>query len=347
MKQSRPLSLAIYWGNVPAIKHILRYGADLERVDHNGKTPLENCLAYRIGQMPRVRQQTIATWMMATDAFDEKAIEIFQILLEGGANVNRQTQKKETLLYAICARQGLENGIRISIIKKLLEHGANVNEPDFEGSTPLIVACQNIAFDLDETERLEVISELQAYDVDVKRTNYAGVTALITACQNATSPPDDVRAVESLFVYGADVDSPDPYSDTPLMLVCKSRELSTHRKLRLIEVLISYGGNQNLVNGKGDTALMISLGSQSVALGTHNFAVISTLLNDSVNVNVMNSNGDLALIMLCESGLSFEDKLYIWEKLVALGADPNHFNHEGDTVTDKVGSEFAAWSSRS
>jgi ankyrin repeat protein len=106
-----PLRLAVDLGNIPMIRALLRAGADREAPDSTGKTVL-----------------IIAIEM-------EHPLEIIEILVRAGANVNAFCQVKEPPLTPLVA--AIERGDS-QIIKLLIQFGANVN------NNPLEVAIRSI-----------------------------------------------------------------------------------------------------------------------------------------------------------------------------------------------------------
>ena len=125
-----PLSQAVYWGNLPAIKLLLKAGANVDQVDHEGHTPLENCLAHRTGY------RSMTAELITAGRFDKHSIEIFEVLLLNGADTNRLGPDGRTRLHDLCAYGGLLYGIRTPIVRNLLRYGALVDPLSSDGSHP-------------------------------------------------------------------------------------------------------------------------------------------------------------------------------------------------------------------
>ena len=176
-----PLTQAVFWGNVPAVKALLSAGASTEKLDRTGYTPLEDCLIYYEGY----------GW------------EIFDLLLRAGANVNRNGPGGWTLLYHVCAHGKYIDGARLSIIGQLLSYGALIDSQSSAGFTPLNILCSNKS--IDNLERVEIARLLLAHNAKLTVANREGATAFMSACQNVTLLANDHGLIETLLMHGADI----------------------------------------------------------------------------------------------------------------------------------------------
>ena len=106
------LFIACGEGQVDAARLLLDKGADVNRADYHGSTPLH--LACAAGHL-----------------------DVARLLLEKGAEVDRATESGYTPLYAACTHG------RVGVARLLLDKGADVNKADKDGTTPLHIVCRN------------------------------------------------------------------------------------------------------------------------------------------------------------------------------------------------------------
>ena len=256
-----PLSQAIGWANLPAIKMLLEAGADMDRCDVEGHTPLEIWLALRTGYVPPHVHTSIQSWLQVKRRFDEQADEIFQLFLRSGADLNGPSTRGNSILHEVCSCHTLENGMRTNLIKMLLLYGAHIDSPSAVGETPLMMICENTS--IDETERLDVLFAFQRHSVNLDLTDNKGETALIKAFRNPSTPPDDFRSIEFLLANGANIDTCNSQGDTPLLIVCGSEILPIERKIGLLFVLNRGRADMARINHDGDGAMTKALNTRS------------------------------------------------------------------------------------
>ena len=121
-------ALHLSFGNLEIVKLLLDSGADINAVSKNGfsATPLQGAAAF-------------------------KKIDLAQLLIVRGANVNCRGQEGVTPLHEVAGNGELE------FAKLLLEHGANLNAKDDHGKTPL-----TIALEYKQTEMAKFLREQKA-----------------------------------------------------------------------------------------------------------------------------------------------------------------------------------------
>ena len=175
---TQQLIVAAEADNVPSIKRLLAQGANINKQDARGRTPV----------------------MAATQANQVNAV---RALIEAGADINiRDNRNDNPFLYA--GAEGLLN-----ILKLTIAAGADTKLTNRFGGTALIPAC--------ERGHVEVVTELLTHtDVDVNHVNNLGWTALLEAIILSDGGPRHQQIVRLLLAHGADITIADKDGVTPL-----------------------------------------------------------------------------------------------------------------------------------
>lgn len=169
--------------NLPKIKMLLEYGADIHHVNSKGENGLHVCSRYG-------------------------ACEVVEILTKHGVEVNALNMKRQTPLATACTRAAFalhgQQGI-LTTLELLLEHGADPMIPDEQGLTPLHVLMLQLCSSIDIASFVEVLvrcgASMNARD-DMLRTpvHYASY---------ATAHRDWPKKLKELMSFGADVNLQD------------------------------------------------------------------------------------------------------------------------------------------
>ena len=129
-----PLSLALREDSIfvfATVEALLDSGADIEKTDLAGCTPLE-------------------TWISKSSWYDTS---VLHLLLKRHVNVNRINEQGRSPLAQVCAAAEWHSlDVRISVIQKLIEYESDVNQADSDGNTAAMIICMN-----------PTLSELQKY----------------------------------------------------------------------------------------------------------------------------------------------------------------------------------------
>lgn len=157
-------------------------------------------------------------------------LEIVQLFITSGANINLQNNLEKTaLMYAS------ENGF-VEIVKLLLGAGADVNLQSDEGMTALIYAC--------EGDFVDIVKLLLSAGANLNLLGYDR-TALMSACERSFI--EVVRLL--LAVPTIHVNIKNYYEGyTALMYACKSDNVE------IVKLLLAAGADITLVDEHGHTA---------------------------------------------------------------------------------------------
>jgi hypothetical protein len=126
----RRLVVAVIKKDIQEAKRILETGVDTNTTDGFG-TPI-------LMLVPRVNSMDVNTRNPdEKNAMQLKCIEMFTLLLEKGADINKQDAFGLTTLYSIVVDNSIRKADKLKYIEILLDKGADVNIPCKSGSTVL------------------------------------------------------------------------------------------------------------------------------------------------------------------------------------------------------------------
>ena len=145
-------------------------------------------------------------------------MELLQVLLDFGADVNVVDQRGETAIHKLCSWSlCTKSGEGPETLNLLLQHGAHPDVKDIKGNTPLHYCCK-------EVEK-GILSILTADErVDVTAQNDEGKTCLHFAAAVGNS-----LLTKKLIMHGCDVNKQCHNGNTPLHEVFKkSTQTNVH-----------------------------------------------------------------------------------------------------------------------
>lgn len=224
-----PLYQAAFVGDVDTVKYLLSIGADVNKGNEHGKTPLH----------------------VAAAAESERALELVKILVTHGADVNARIESKglpegtthmaegqtplhEATTVVRLVQQGddFEFHSNIDVVRFLVDHGADVNATDAWGCTPLFYA--------QSSDVVELLVE-RGTDLGIKNTEDGG-----TVLHDAASM-GDLEGVKLFVSHGADIAARDFEGETPLHKAALSRNQT------IVDYLASQGADLSARSKRGET----------------------------------------------------------------------------------------------
>lgn len=206
----------------------------------------------------------------------EGHLEIVELLIKAGANVNMQESWGNTAL-ACAAISGYEE-----IVKKLIAAHAYLDTPGFQDNTALSYAA--------ELETNNITKMLVEAGADINFPSGYNNPLFVAARHGR------LETVKYLISKGANVNIADE-SGNPLLVClienlnfCRDESQSANME-SIFRLLIEAGANVNAVNAKGENALI------PCVRGTH-INLINLLLLQKININAKTTWGGTALMQL-------------------------------------------------
>ncbi|UKZ46576.1 hypothetical protein TrVGV298_000781 [Trichoderma virens] len=301
------LQVACREGTIEAVRFLLDHGAD---VNAEGGSQFSTSLQAAAGRT--------GVW------YEPAKLQIMEMLINNGAEVNQQSGECGTALQTACLREEsvpvlllLENGADVNArggrhgtalmaactwsyakrVRLLLDRGADVNAQTEEHGTALMVACEPKYTNLRKAN-MEVVRLLLDRGADVNAQGGKYGTALSAACRG------DSELAQLLLVRGADVHLQDCAAWHSAALCKTSKYLNDNDNvLRLLlgqdgidvnHMHEEYGSAlHTMMSINHDNALEDKVAMQEWRKG------VDVLLEHSIDANAMNERLGSALHVAC------------------------------------------------
>ena len=278
-------------------------------------------------------------------------VEVAQLLLANGADVNLNRRGGSPLHYAITSSPAQpEKKERLAMVRLLLKYGADVSVRDQDNGTVLHSAILHGL-----TAEIPFLIDSGA-PIEAKQNN--NMTPLMIACQKSRA------STQLLLAGGANPNSALPSGHDCLCLAIDCGSENDDDRVRTIKLLIDYGANVD-GNGPNFAPLCQSLTTDSILQYTtveallnagadiekadltgytpletwiersqwHYRNVFDLLLKRNVDVDKLNYQRRSPISQVCAApgDRSFAQRWYIVQELIGSGADVNQADANGDT----------------
>jgi len=276
---------AIEFENIQVFSDAIRAGWNIDIADpeYDGMTPLMKAAksgAVQISQLLIVSGADInaktnsgVTVLMLAAAGGSS--ELVDELIHHGAEILARDNSGKTALYWAAEWGNTE------IIQLLIENGSDINQADSDGISPIMIAANS----LNPSSYFYLIQR----GADPTLTAKNGTNALCILLKGSIH---HVAIFEDLMQRGIDVNAADQESgDTPLIMAVRFRGLSG-----FINPLIHSGANINHANQVGETPLMEAISHQ------RDLDIIKVLLDRGADINLQDTTGRNALAVAVEKG---------------------------------------------
>jgi ankyrin repeat protein len=221
-------------------------------------------------------------------------------LLAHGADVHAQNDSQYTAMH-FAARAPINNEI---IFRALTDKGANIDAKSFRGKTSLMLAC--------EEGNAQSVQCLLSLGADKKIRNNYGFTALQYAVDSSINSKK-IAALEAMLDNGADIiEETDAEGNTSLITAC----ISQHRPT--VNCLLKHHAKINTQNNAGKAAIHFMASQAGQA------QILADLLDKKANIELMDNEGNTALILACQANDTGSAKL-----LLERGANAKAINRYG------------------
>lgn len=260
------LDCAAQFGNIESAKLILARAATLGIKDEIIRCAVRFAVIGNQVEMAKylidqegAKTEIYSTQQQMTPLMETSMLEMVQLLVDRGANVNANNNNMYTPLYQAIAnfrKPTLKAKDNEKILNLLLDKGANIDFPVVGGVTPLMGA-------MEKPESAKTLIDKGA-KLDLQNSN--GETALMYAVKGGLLKVSmmmpvvgaQVETVKYLISKGADVNLQDKWGKTALMhaagaVYAQGNKYSTYTEV--LEFLLTNGANLEATDKEGHTAL--------------------------------------------------------------------------------------------
>ncbi len=270
-KSETPLHVAIFGAEEgDLVKKLIAKGADVNAVDQDGQTPLDQTFDSAIASILIAHGATHGQREIAT--------------LTSSPLITTLPATPTPIVLTTRLRRAIESD-DLYAVQTLLAKGADANAPDFDTSTPLAMALRvNVGSVAPTPPVPAILQALFAKGADINaKTAGEGRTLLIRSVlahqpaslawllaqganvkvrdtqlgATALNYADDPATIRALFKRGANIDAQDKEGYTSLMTNARDG------KTEVVRALLSLHAHIDLKNKRGETALTVARAAQA------------------------------------------------------------------------------------
>ncbi len=252
------------------LDYLVANGADVNHVDQGGHTPLMTAITYLNGK----HAETVFKFLEKFITIKPR-LDVEKIMPKGGGYSAMH----------LAARYGLVNAGKL-----LLDHGASIDIKSLAtGGTPLHTAAS--------AHQIDMARFLIQRKANLEIFDKSGSTPLMLAVYRA-----DEEMVQVLVEAGAAINIKSPVNVlvTPLVHAASNPDPFKNRKnIAIIEYLLSKNGDINFQSANGRTALMAAAQQSDKSQGYERAAL---LIDKGAKLDVVNDRGETALMLAAGAG---------------------------------------------
>lgn len=271
--------------SIAEIEKLLKTGEDINQKDGYGYTGLmwaiekENyeVAKYLIneGADINIKSKTDAgnTALYASISDENPNLELVELLIEKGANVNDANERNENCLQAAVMSGNLD------LVNLLIEYDVDVN---FMVSVDEVGVWAYLNYE--KESYLDIMEVLIDAGLEINKQDSIGYTALLEMASNG-----HLDIIKLLVKNGADINLAKDDETTPLMLAT----YEDHEEI--VKYLVKECADIDAVNAQGNTALIAGCLNGS-------YGAVKVLLKYGANIQIENENGMTAIQIAEENG---------------------------------------------
>jgi len=282
--------------NREVLEYLVSSKADINHVDNGGYTPLMTAISYLGGKDSKTIFKFLEKFLSFKPKLDLQQIkpngggysalhltgrfgfvDFATLLLDSGATIDlKSLDTGGTPLHTAAGAN------QIGMAECLIKRKANIEIFDSSGATPLMVAVYHAHKDM-----VKVLVDAGAA-INIK----SPVNILVTPLVQAASNPDPFKHKDNLAIIAyllsrkGDVDFQAANGRTALMAA--AQQSSTSQGYERAALLISKGATLDIVNNKGETALML-------AAGAGNEKLVKLLMDKGADAQKKNGAGETVM----------------------------------------------------
>ncbi|KAJ4327890.1 hypothetical protein N0V84_001701 [Fusarium piperis] len=271
--------------NTPTLDQLLEYNPDCKAVDHKGNGALHLALQQRrfardrirallaAGADPNLKNQEGLTPLASLDDFESGVLELFDLLINAGADINAVDRDGATHLFRLFSDNDELSIERLDeIIQHLVDRGASVFARDRKGRTLLhqVIKHYNIRDHYESgRDMLARLDSLISRGVSLEAVDHYGngllhELALREENSDTMSRPEMMFLWEQLIERGLNVEVKNHAGRTPLHILCapsavRKNDAFNPRSFMPIDYVISRMNKVDCVDLDGITPLHIAV----------------------------------------------------------------------------------------
>nr|WBF71204.1 putative ankyrin repeat protein [Megavirus caiporensis] len=201
--------------------------------------------------------------------------EVVELLLEYGANPDKQNVDGDTALILACQYSRTESSVKT--IDLLLNYHADVNITDNNGWTALITT---VNFN-NTTSDINVIDLLIKNGANVNTITNKKSSAIMIAARRIN---DNIQVIKKLLQYKPNLNIASPKGWTCLMLAIHNAK--TNESISIIQELLNHGADPNACTKNGKSCLMIAFNNDE------NTKIMKLLIDAKADANYLYCDDD-------------------------------------------------------